>query len=220
MALNNHFQYIIGRFGRPEGGDGLPTDTDLAAYREIVPPSLLDFWKECGFGLILDGYFQFCNPTAYQPLVEQIFKGDKDFDSKLICPIGFSAFGKLLLWHKQYFTIDLDLIDLRMSCVGFFRKEDPDERDIVIASVLMNLDGKSFDKNDESGKPLFKRAFKKLGRLMPDHIYAFRPALALGGTPDVKSLTIYSGMEHMSFLSQLGPIELIDFSKLGQTSSP
>lgn len=218
--LNDHFQSIIGRFGRPKGGAGLLRDAELAAYRNIVPPSMLDFWEECGFGLILDGYFQFCNPTANQPLVEQIFEGNKDFDPKLICPIGFSAFGKLLLWHKRYFAIDLDLIDLRMSCARFFRKPARNDPDTVIASVLMGLNENSYDEYDQDGKKLFKRTLKKLGLLKPDHIYGFKPALALGGTRSLDNLTTYDAIVHMSFLSQLGAIKLLDISKLGQTSSP
>ncbi|MEI4482813.1 MULTISPECIES: GAD-like domain-containing protein [unclassified Phyllobacterium] len=213
MVLNNHFQYIVDRFGRPEGLASLPTDADLAAYRDITPPSLLEFWKECGYGIVLDGYFQFCNPTAYQPVVDQIFEGDKEFDPKLICPIGFSAFGKLLLWHKDFYTIDLDLVDLRMSCVGFIKKSaTKEDSDLTIVSVLMNLDDNSYDKYGEDSKPLFKRALSKLSRLPPDSIYGFKPALALGGSRTVDSLAVYSAFEHMSLLSQLGDIKLIDYS--------
>lgn len=92
LVLNDHFEHILNHFGQPTGYGPLPTDAQLAAYHDIVPTSLMEFWKECGFGLVLDGYFQFCNPRIYQPIVNQIFEGDKDFDPKLICPIGFSAF--------------------------------------------------------------------------------------------------------------------------------
>lgn len=216
MALNDNFQFIVERFGRPEGFALQPTDPDITAYQDVVPPSLLEFWKECGYGKVLDGYFQFCNPTSYQPLVDQIFEGDADFDPKLICPVGFSAFGRLLLWHKEFFTIKVDLVNLEMSCKYFFNKHaEKYDADVVIASALNGLDARANDENDENGKPLFKRTLAKLGSLQLGNIYGFKPALALGGSPILKNLVIYSAFEHMSLLSQLGEIQLRDYSHPG-----
>ena len=107
-----------------------------------------------------------------------------------------------------------------MSCTRFFKKPARNNPDTVVASVLMGLNENSYDEYDQDGKKLFKRAFKKLGLLKPDHIYGFKPTLALGGTRSLDNLTTYDAVVHMSFLSQLGAIKLLDISKLGQQPLP
>jgi hypothetical protein len=74
------------------------------------------------------------------------------------------------------------------------------------------------DFEDESEKPLFKRAVKKLGIVGPDEIYAFEPALALGGSARLTSLMKVKLEEHLHFLAELGETQVIhiDISRFAQ----
>lgn len=53
---------------------------------------------------------------------------------------------------------------------------------------------------------LFEKALRTLGPLQPDEMYGFVPALALGGSADLKHLQKVKTIEHLTFLSQLAPL--------------
>ncbi|WP_407513900.1 T6SS immunity protein Tdi1 domain-containing protein, partial [Acinetobacter baumannii] len=61
----------------------------------------------------------------------------------------------------------------------------------------------SLDHIDKNGKKLFDRAVKKLGVLKVDEMYAFEPALALGGEESLQHLTKVNLPVHMKLLKQV-----------------
>jgi len=62
----------------------------------------------------------------------------------------------------------------------------------------------SLDEKDVDEKLLFERACKKLGPLEFNEMYAFVPALALGGTNKLEKLKKVKVIEHLNFLADLG----------------
>lgn len=58
-------------------------------------------------------------------------------------------------------------------------------------------------KNDKA-QPLFDRALTVLGPLAFDEMYAFEPALALGGKADLMHLRKVKCVEHLVLLAQVG----------------
>lgn len=63
--------------------------------------------------------------------------------------------------------------------------------------------------DDVVGRKLFNEVLPKLGSLKSDECYAFVPALALGGSYDVKSLQKVKLREHLAMLRQLVKVEII-----------
>lgn len=61
---------------------------------------------------------------------------------------------------------------------------------------------------------LFSRARKKLGPLKSDEMYGFVPALMLGGSEALENLEKVNIIEHLTFLSQLSPLEPFMLSDL------
>ncbi|EPM49801.1 hypothetical protein A256_19840 [Pseudomonas syringae pv. actinidiae ICMP 19103] len=59
--------------------------------------------------------------------------------------------------------------------------------------------------NDIDG--LFEPAREKLGPLKSDEMYGFVPALVLGGPMELKNLQKVKTIEHLTFLSQLSPLQ-------------
>ena len=45
---------------------GKPTVELIGKYENRLPQSLIEFWKEYGFGSFMDGYLKIVNPDDYQ----------------------------------------------------------------------------------------------------------------------------------------------------------
>ncbi|WP_420103615.1 GAD-like domain-containing protein [Bosea sp. (in: a-proteobacteria)] len=210
--LSEDFEYFLERFGRPVGGGALD-EAVRAAYRGKVPDSLTDFWEEVGIGLVLDGYFQLCDPRRYAPVVERLFGADPQLDAARLHLLGFSAMGSLLLWHEIHRAVRVRLPNGEAVARDLLRGDGGGSAEISLGTALTMIDAASYDQNDTSGKHLFKRARKALGPLKLGQIYGFKPALALGGEPKLENLAIYGALEHFSILADLAALRLMDYSK-------
>ena len=71
------------------------------------------------------------------------------------------------------------------------------------------------DLEDVDEKPLFERAFKKLGPLTHNTMYGFSPVLSVTGEPRLESLKIVDAQVHLELLAQLTPREImLDINKM------
>lgn len=68
------------------------------------------------------------------------------------------------------------------------------------------------EKEHNDFENFFEPAKKKLGILKEDEMYAFVPALMLGGRPDLKNLEKLKAIEHLILLSQITELEPYSFS--------
>ena len=59
---------------------------------------------------------------------------------------------------------------------------------------------------------MFKRTRKALGELTLGEVYGFVPALEFGGVARLENVRRVSALEHFSFLAQLGPVQLFEYS--------
>ncbi len=80
------------------------------------------------------------------------------------------------------------------------------------AGVRAFMVSKRADTNDYGN--LFKPAKRKLGRLQPDEMYGFTPALMLGGLDKLEHLEKVKAVEHLMLLSQLTTLQPFSFSDL------
>ena len=62
------------------------------------------------------------------------------------------------------------------------------KEDFSFGVMISQVNPVSLDYEDKREKPLFKRALKKSGPIEQDEMYAFVPALSLGGSAEVASL--------------------------------
>lgn len=87
---------------------------------------------------------------------------------------------------------------------------------IALQSFFIGKDPKNLDIDDIKEKKLFQRALKKLGRLSQDEMYAFEPALCLGGLSILGNLRKVKIIPHLFLLEQLSEIEImhLDVSRL------
>lgn len=196
---------IVEDFGAPEGGEVV----DVERYRGKVPEAVIDFWEQNGTGTIMDGYFQFCNPSTYAPIMRLIFDSDQEIRPEQTHVLGFGAFGTIVAWNEVHQNLSVDLVNGKVSCQALVSGKTFDPN-IAVTSDLMLLDDPTFDEYDADAKKLFERAKGKLGTIDVGKIYGFRPILAFGGNRDLANLAIHEAVPHMAILAQAQEMQLMD----------
>lgn len=209
--MQDYFDEVIASYGQPAGEPLSPATIDK--LRGKVPNGLIRCWEKYGLGTVLDGFFQFVDPTRYSGVCEAVFDGDPELDPTRSHIIGLSAFGNLLIWNEKYHIISIDLVNLKAFGSSLEKNEESNEKNLALIGGLSVVDRPSFDERDSNGEGLFKPALQKLGRLKPNQIYGFVPMLALGGNRSIDNLKIVSAPEHLLMLAQVGPVSLVDMSK-------
>lgn len=186
------------------------TQETLALYTGKLPDLLTTFWAQHGFGAWKNGLFRLCTPRDFEGLLSQIFHADTDFSHTDCHVYGYSAFGQLLVWSERHWVTHIDLINARVSCPNLSAPENAINAEIHMSTSL-SVNSGALDVEDDDGKKLFTRAFRKLGRPGPEQAFGFFPALAMGGAPKLENITIVSALEHFLFLAQLQQFQLVDY---------
>lgn len=204
--MNDYFDefYNFGGFGpaiKPE----LPNEATLQYFKNKLPARLLEYWQEYGFCGWGEGIFWTVNPIDYADILS-VWLENTPFENKdNYYVIGRTAFGSLLIWGET----SGDSLDIN-PCYGMIFPTDNTEElketggDMSIDLFFSSSSKSSMEEEDTEGKPLFERTMAKLGPLEADEMYAFVPALALGGAPKLENLQKVKVLEHLAFLAELG----------------
>ncbi len=213
--LSEDFEYALEKFGPPVGGTG-PGDFDVEHFRGKIPHSLLDFWHLRGLGVWLNGYFQFCDPDKYRPILKYIFNNDMEFKAERCHLIGFSAFGNMLIWSEDYQITDVDMIGHQVSALRYVKPDPSIKPDIAIGVAISAVDDPAYDAIDETGKDLFKRVLKAHGPVDFGQIYAPKLYPAMGGHITIENFRIASALEALSINAQSASFLLKDATSFSQ----
>ena len=170
-----------------------PTGEVLEQFCGILPPELLDFWQEYGFGSYGGGLLKVVDPTTYADGL-YTWLGGEDPSRQ---PVLVTAFGNIFYYRKLSETADdVCLLDIHhrqiLTCTYSFAEFF--ERFITDGEVVEEL----------LNRPLFAEALQKKGPLGGDEIYAFVPALILGGSETADHLDKCGAAAHQQLLFQLG----------------
>jgi len=162
----------------------------IKKYSDSLPKTLIDIWKNQGFGTLMDGYLKIINPDDYY----EVFK-DSYYASDVAIPIIVTAFDDIITWEKNKFV---GIVQYRYG-----------ESDIMIPGFdrfLMLLKDSGFIKKFFS-IDMYKDAVALHGSLGFDECFGFVPILALGGSEKVESLKIVKAREHIAIINALvGPV--------------
>lgn len=183
-----------------------PADQDtLTRYQGILPDRLLSYWKEFGFCGYGEGLFWLVNPTDYEELVELWLKDTPLWGRENYYVIARTAFGDLYIWGDKSGKTTV-ITPYEHSIMPNDMPKEPltkEEKERKLGIFISCRNKKSADAYDKDEKLLFKKALKKLGTLEHDEMYAFVPALALGGIADIKNVKKVKLQEQLSILAQL-----------------
>jgi hypothetical protein len=215
MVMNENFTYFFEELGPPNLVQQ-PSKTDLEKYRGKVPDSLIDFWTEAGWSGYAGGLFWSTDPDEFSPAIDAWLDGNSSVKKDVFTVIGRSAFGDLFLWGKNT-GVSVTINPLVSTIIT----AEPDRNvvegapDLALISFFATLDRDYLDFEDIKEKHLFDRALKKLGPLKNDEMYAFEPALALGGAPKIENLSKLKIIEHLVLLSQIAEIKYLHMDITG-----
>lgn len=209
--LDEDFRYFLEDEGFGPAIYSTPVpDKALQRYSGRLPGQLLKYWADFGWAAYGGGLFWTVDPDEYEPALEA-WLGDTDFVEKdALHVIARTAFGQLFVWGER----SGQCMDVRPLWGMIFPTDDSARvsqggADRLVRYFFSGLEKSALDQKDRLESPLFDRAVKKLGPLAADEMYAFEPALALGGSADLKNLRKVKCVEHLVMLAQLGERQIM-----------
>lgn len=201
-AMDQDFEYFLEKMG-PAIHRRRVQQSSMARYRGRLPNQLLDYWEEHGWCGYADGLFWTVDPQEYEPVLEA-WIGDTPFMEKDgYHLIARSAFGKLYFWG-EHTGHSLQIFAPGAYCLP---SDDVTQDDDLDFELRMFFGARKPRENDFVD--LFTPALSNLGALAHDEMYGFVPALALGGPCDVAHIQKVKAVEHLVFLAQLEPLEVV-----------
>jgi hypothetical protein len=179
------FQRFTDEYG-PAAEIEKPADTVLGEFASLVPDQVIEFWSRFGFGRYLDGVLWILNPKQLEGVLAEWLP-----EQSRGVPIARTAFGKVLYWDKNQFT----LLDVNFND----RFSASDNTEVVFNYFLVGEDARLGILQE----PLFKKALRKFGPLKPDEMYGYKLPLALGGDRALKNMEKMRMREQLSILAQI-----------------
>ena len=197
------FQSFIENLGEANSHRHVP-ETSIDKYRSILPDALLGYWREEGWCSYADGLFWIVNPEPYKAALDTWLQGSGLAEIDNYHVIARDAFGSLYAWGERYQR------KITVSCLagGIVALKNQlhipnPQPDRALGIFLGATSRESLDFEDGQGKPLFNRVLMKLGPVAEDEMYAFEPALCIGGKADLEHVVKLNMDVHLTFLEQL-----------------
>ncbi|MBI6707348.1 DUF1851 domain-containing protein [Pseudomonas syringae] len=198
--MDEDFAFFLENFGPAIEQHSVP-EASIARYKNKLPEQLLQYWSLYGWCGYASGLFWSVNPQDYDQLLDHWLATTPLHQRDSYHVIARSAFGILYVWGETSgYCLTLNSYISRYS-----------GRTSIFTGNKINFGVRAFfssmiaEYNDLDN--LFKPALKSLGPLKSDEMYGFVPALALGGPMELKNLQKVKTIEHLTFLSQLSPLQ-------------
>jgi hypothetical protein len=197
------FQSLIDNLGEANSHRQVP-NSSIEKYRSILPDALLGYWREEGWCSFADGLFWIVNPEPFKATLDSWLQGSGLSEIDNYHVIARDAFGSLYAWGERY-QRKITISSLAGGIVALksqLQKPNP-QPDRSLGIFLGSTSRESLDFEDNQGKPLFRRALMKLGPVGEDEMYAFEPALCIGGKADLEHMVKLNMDVHLTILEQL-----------------
>jgi hypothetical protein len=211
FKFDEDFDYFLTKFGQPFASTPIGEKV-VAAYRYKLPQQLLDYWRAlgaCGFG---DGALWMVNPAEHQDQLDSWLQGSPFEKRDDLSVFVRTAFGEYYVWGKGKGVVLT--INPCTNLICHWTENDskqltPADEDKKMRYFFGATNWAGIDRTDEQEKPLFARAFKKLGRLKSDEVYGFKHRFALGGKELLSNLDIMKLDVYHDIAQQMEPPEII-----------
>lgn len=198
--MDEDFAFFLEKFGPAIEHHAVP-EASIAKYKNKLPEQLLQYWSLYGWCGYASGLFWSVNPQDYDQLLNRWLATTPLHQRDNYRVIARSAFGILYVWGENSgYCLTLNSYISRYSGrTSIFTGE---KLNFGVRAFFSSMIAEYNDLDD-----LFKPALKSLGPLKSDEMYGFVPALALGGQMELKNLQKVKTIEHLTFLSQLSPLQ-------------
>lgn len=200
--MDEYFEYFLEKMGPSVHRRQVPPSS-IERFRGKLPVQLLNYWEEHGWCGYAEGLFWTVDPLEYEPVLEAWIGETPFMEKDAYHIIARSAFGELFLWGERTGE------SLRIFAPGSYclQNEAIFEENELELGLRAFFSVRNREENDFA--KMFNPALGKLGQLMPDEMYGFVPALALGGRADLSHLKKIKAVEHLVFLAQLAPLAVM-----------
>jgi hypothetical protein len=159
-------------------------------YENFLPEYIIQIWRTYGFASYANGLFRMSSPDSFETVLKTFFGKDNKYI--VIC---HSSFGDLVLWNYE----DSSIISLNSSTGrGIVMAENEKKIDSFFAFVMN--DDEFYEAHNYD---LHLKAVKKFGQLEPDQVFAFVPALALGGSEKLENIKVSQLREYLAIIAEL-----------------
>jgi len=178
-----------------------PVDNKIIEkYSSILPPEMIDFWKQYGFGTFAKGFLKSINPEEYQELLDEAYISKSKF-----IPVFATALGDILVVKEFFYSdgeryLDIYIIHYRYGIDSIVRGVEN-----FFSDVIFDLDSYMFSFYWDS----YIEAVKEYG-IIPQYnqCYGYVPLLGLGGNENVGNMQIVKTKEHIMLITEmLGAIQ-------------
>jgi hypothetical protein len=157
-------------------------------FKDIFPEFVIEEWNTRGLASYMDGLLITTDPNDFYDVVE-----DWGIPDPQNCHVLMrTAFGSFYYKYKDNYY---DKSIVHNLPIGDLRKRF----DFVLKFSLTDKDVLK----DNLYKDIYDKAVKRLGPPLYDEVYAFVPAIALGGDYNPDTIQKVKLKEHLAFLSQL-----------------
>jgi len=185
--MANCFQSFIKKFP-PSNNLIKPSEEILNKYKKELPKELLDFWKEYGFGNYGNGLVKIINPSDY----EEVAGINEECD----IPLLIDSFGDIFIYRT--------IPKKKLKAIGILNIHFRNREFFIVGDNCIE----EFFEGIEPSLPmlrndLFVDGIRKCGELAFDEIFFFVPALALGGSEDIKCVQKGNMFVHYDVLEHL-----------------
>lgn len=161
-------------------------DNLIEQFKGVLPDFLLQEWQERGFASYLDGLLITTDPNDFYDVLE----GWVD-DPQNCHVVMRTAFGSFYYRHGENYYNRNIFHDLSSNL----------RKDLRLLIKFGLADKKT--QNDALQKAIYTKAAKRLGPPAYDEVFAFVPAIALGGDYNPDNIKKVKLKEHLAFLVQL-----------------
>lgn len=158
----------------------------IAKYEMSLPKELVSEWETRGFCNYLGGLIKTVNPEEYYDMIS-----DWDDEPELCSVILITAFGDFYFVKQGNIYAQAVHQKLRTNLQNNLR-----------LIIKFSFSTKQYQEN-VFHKTLYLKCLKTLQKPDASEIYAFTPAIALGGQYSINYATKVNLKEHLSILSQL-----------------
>ncbi|MFD1743837.1 GAD-like domain-containing protein [Rhizobium helianthi] len=216
MPISDDFVALFNEIGKPTGNSAM-THEELLILNDIFPKFMVDFYKEYGRCIMLDGHIQLCHPRDLSGVISLIFGADPVFNHNEFHAFSYSAFGTINIWNKELGCCWVYLLEGEVTCRALTK---PDKLTKNLENTIytpFEISKELYDVYDINKKPLFQRAVKKCGPLEIGECYGFVPALGLGGVADIDHVKRMDAAAHFSIVAQTMNFNLIDVQGYGKS---
>lgn len=207
--MDEGLEYFLEEFGPIVQPQDVP-DAALRQYAGVLPDKLLSYWREVGWSGFAQGLYWLVDPALWEEPMQRMLGETGFLKTDVYHVIARNAFGDMWLWGQQtggslHICSSDGMVFPRSQRPGFGEKGMDFEMQIYFSTS----EPRDIDLLGSDEKPLFERAYRKLGPLRADQVYGFVPLPALGGGGDLNSLQILDAETYMDLLAEVTPMRVM-----------